>query len=157
MAWLEKDLRQLNNFNSFYVLLKSNVSTEIFPQNTMYIFRNKLNKQYILNDNWHVALCDIQFFLGEPAVIRDHNVYIFCDIITETQIGNTDEQLLRRVAIREHDVSHDWLLVDFQTKYYIPLKTTALNEIGVTIKHTTPGVPGANKPTSLLLHFKKDI
>ena len=156
MTWEYK-----NNFKSFYILLHSNDFLTTFPLNNIFNFRNKLNKQYNLSDNWQVALCDIQLFIGD-TVVAENNVHVFCDIITETQIGTTDEQLLRCIPIRENDITRDWLIIDFQTKYYVPLKTTSLSEIGIRIETTAPVrtysteyLHRQNKNTTLLLHFKK--
>ena len=159
MSWAkENSLRFDRNLNSFYMLLQSNDSSNIFPQNTIFNFRNKLNRQYNLSDDWVVALCDLQLHIGEIQTTAN-NIYIYCDIITETQIGITDEQLLRRVPLKESDISHDWLTKDFQTHYYIPLKTNTLTEIGIQIQQSshTPSLHNrADKNTSLLLHFKKN-
>ena len=133
MAWLQEVNAKFDrNLNSFYILIESK---EAYTQTSELSFRNKLNKQYNLSGNWVVALCDLQLYTGDlhpqPA---GNTVYIFCDIITETQIGKTDEQLLRRVPIRDSDISKGWLVIDFQTPYYIPLKITTLTEIGIRIK-----------------------
>lgn len=156
MAWSqENNIRFDRNLNSFYILLQSDSSINLFPQNSVFNFRSKLNKQYNLNDDWVVALCDLELYLSD-TYLSENNLYIFCDIIAETQVGNTDEQMLRRVPIRKSDVSQDWLKTNFQTLYYIPLKTTTLTEIGIRIEQSAQTLAARkDKPTSLLLHFKK--
>ena len=158
MAWS----RQLesNNFQSFYILLDSGESKEIFPQNNKHSFRNKFNKEYNLNENWTVALCDFQFFIGSEEGIKQNNINVYCNIITETQIGYSDKQLLRRVPIRESDLSRGWLLTNIINPYYLTIKSTVISEIGITIDTSPTEIElqqDSEKETSLLLHFNKKI
>ena len=160
MSWLkEQDLRNTRNLKSFYVLLKSDACIDVFPKNNSTYFRNKLNREYILSDEWSVALCDLQIHKSNIQNL-EKNIWVFCDIITETQIGPTDEQLLRRVPIRENEISRDWFFIDIQNTYYMPLKTTTLTEIGIKIDTAPQNTQLPNiesiGSTSLLLHFKKN-
>ena len=146
--------------DSFYIMLKSDSNITLFPKNNSFEFKTKLNKQYILNDNWQVALCDLHLFLGKQ-VTQTENVWVFSDVVCDTQVGDLDKQLLRRLNNDiKRNTNNTWHYFTLQERQYMPLKISELNVISISIKFTlddSEKLPPTvkNKPTTLMLHFRR--
>ena len=118
--------------DSFYVVLKSDDWNENYPNNNPINFRSKLLNQLNLDYNWEVALCDVQIHKPKKTSVS-HSVWVYCDILVETQIGNRFEPLLRRVPVIS-TLTKLWVMGDIENLYYVKIKQRTFDSIGIVIK-----------------------
>ena len=134
--------------DSFYVVLKSDDWTDNYPDNNSINFRSKFLNHINLDYDWEVALCDAQIYKPKGTSIS-HSVWIYCDILVESQIGNRFEPLLRRMPVISN-LTKLWVMGDITNLYYVKIKQTSFDSIGIVIKED------ASKKSQLLnvpLHF----
>ena len=159
--------------DSFYVVLKSDEWEKNFPDNNSIDFRSKLLDQINFKYEWEVALYDIQVYKPKKEV-TSHSIWVYCDIVVKTQIGDRYEPLLRRVPVLDN-ISKLWLMGDLQIPYYVKVNKSSLDSINIVIKEdatkhsqllaTLParskedkGInwkPEKTTATTLTLHFRK--
>ena len=159
--------------DSFYVVLKSDEWKKNYPDNNSVSFRSKLLNEIDFKYDWEVALCDAQIFKPRGATIS-HSVWIYCDIVAESQIGSRIEPLLRRVSAI-NKISKLWVMVDFKNLEYVKVKQCNFDSIGIVIKEDADKhsqllfsdqlqseqekivswKPSKSTATTLTLHFRK--
>lgn len=85
-----------------------------------------------------------------------HSLFVYCDIVDYSIVGNTRAQLLRMAHIPAESKFGDSIVDRFESPHYLPLSTKEISSIEIDIKDDT------NTPISfefgrvkLVLHFKK--
>lgn len=84
-----------------------------------------------------------------------HTLYIYCDIIEDTLVGDTKAPLLRSTTLQ--GVRGSMTKETYVKPYYHPLKTLSFDTIQCNIKASTGQLAPFNAgQSSLTLHFKRD-
>ena len=156
--------------DSFYLVLNSEACKDYYSTNNGLTFKNKLLNNICLEGTWNVALCDIQIYrqVYPPGTEMMHSLWIYSDIVIDTQIGDLSAPLLKRISLP--DIKNNWLICDIKNFFYVPIRSNFIECIKISIKadisssydtfiEEFPVVSNikrlTRKPTSLTLHFKK--
>ena len=163
MTILTSGLKQvmLPTCNSFYKVLtnQSNTYTKNTPFDFRFAFLEELNFE---TNQWEVALCDIQ--LSRPAgVTFEASLWVYCDIVEETQVGDKKETLLRRISTTSTRGATFYMT--FLDKTYLSIRRTSIREVAISIKglqqkKTTQYTDNSAQikrqlPTTATLHFRR--
>ena len=137
---------------SFYVTVNSDECLQYFPENMPYHFRTHLQSSQYLNGNWKVALLDIQMSeTGKNGRLIKDNLYIHCDVCSESILDGEKENLLRMVkSVRPGKWTQEFL-----HPHYITVNKSEIRDIEFYIKSKTGELLSFfKKPVTLTLHFR---
>jgi hypothetical protein len=85
-----------------------------------------------------------------------HSLFVYCNIVKPSYVGNTYTQLLRLVEIPSDKKFGDQVLIAYPNTYYIPLLTQEFETIEIDIKaETGETVPFEFGRSILTLHFRR--
>ena len=152
--------------DSFYLVLKSNSSENYYQSNNSTQFKNKLLNNISLEGTWSVALCDIQIFKPKKVIVG-HSLWVYTDIVNDTQVGNISAPLLRRITVS--NLRKNWLICEIENLYYMKLRSNFIESIRISIKEDINKIfdsfkegdfssswdPDKETATTLTLHFKR--
>jgi hypothetical protein len=65
------------------------------------------------------------------------SIYVYCDIVEHTFVGDTFAQLLRMVEIPNNTAQDDTIVIKYDRPHYIPLQTRIFDTIRVEVKDDT--------------------
>lgn len=83
---------------SFYMIVNSQQSASVFPDNKPFHFFTHLKLKLALNGVWKVALIDIKIPLNNH-IFEQKDVYSFSNMCGESIIDGVYKPLLRRVCL----------------------------------------------------------
>lgn len=85
------------------------------------------------------------------------SIYVYCDIVEHTFVGDTFAQLLRMVEIPNNTAQDDTIVIKYDRPHYIPLQTRIFDTIRVEVKDDTNKVIPFNSGRVVVkLEFKKE-
>ncbi len=128
---------------SLHVFACSRDSVEVFPKNNAVDFTVRLSKPIHLEGEWSCALVEVQLW-GTPA----EPVYVCCDAIAESPVGESNLPVLRRIRLKTTQISR---------VEYFPVKVRDFNTIRIYFKKTSNQVVQPQSGhTYCTLHFRRD-
>ena len=137
---------------SLRMILSSKDSQNYFS-NTPNSFTVQLNRQIQFDGYWVVALTEFNLSDNIQKSNKGAEIFICCDICQETFVGGKELPLLRRIIL---DGEKESTNIIFTSPYYIPVKTSQLQQIQIYIKDRSGNlVSFQQEQVSLTLHFKK--
>ena len=85
-----------------------------------------------------------------------HSLFVYCNIVKPSYVGNSFTQLLRLVEIPSDKKFGDQVLITYPSTYYIPLLTQEFETIEIDIKSETgETVPFEFGRSIITLHFRR--
>lgn len=134
--------------DEMYILLQSNSSLDIYPNNTPVKFSVGWNRPLLFEGYWKVALTQFH------TLVEDDTRYFFIHTnITQPMICSTEKRPLLRMLSATNDSNE----VSFEVfpRIYIPISATTINniEIEITNEKGEAFKPKANAITFATLHF----
>jgi hypothetical protein len=101
----------------FFLTLFSNVSQNLYPENTVGAFTNELAQsiEFDPNDQWKVGLCE--FSCSRNFAGGSENAIIYCDVIPAQVVGSS---LARCLRTSNYPTSLGQFV--FKIIYYLPWK-----------------------------------
>ncbi len=137
------------------LLIRSDQSNNLFPNNSPYNFRVRLSNPLILEEECRIALLD--YYSNDKITGKKdnrHELYLFCDVCSgDTTTFNNQFCLLRRIFPAKQN---NWNYI-FNPPIYLPLKKNEIFEIEFHIKDETGNdALFLTQPISMTIHLKKN-
>jgi hypothetical protein len=118
-----------------YAVLRSTDGLQYFSGNQPYNFKVSLGKELILDETCVIALAEIHLDSWLKAYKPRHReLYIYCNVVTESLVGNRCEDILRRVHLNTETSHDEGLDLTFSPEFYVPTRTGHYRDIEITIK-----------------------
>ena len=131
-----------------YLFLSSADSQQFFPANNQSDFRVKLDTPIVLDNHWHISLCEITFKLKPSDTSR--SLVVYSSICMPSYISNQSAPVLRRISRKGAQ--------EFVNKQYFPIGRKYIESVDVYIRNERGETPIFNdKPLELTLHLRKSI
>lgn len=135
---------------SFYMIVNSQQSASVFPDNKPFKFFTHLKSKLALNGVWKVALIDIKI-PPNNHMFEQKDVYLFSNMCGESIIDGVYKPLLRRVCLSS---SESDLFYFRHTSYVSVIKNELFDiEFYITDEHGDRA-SFLTRPVTLTLHFK---
>lgn len=106
------------------MVIRSGDCKHIYPDNRVYDFRVNIPKTIHLSGNWNVTLLEFAYQLNKTSPEKD--IYVCCDLCSNTIVGDTEIPLLRRLYLNRKAEN-----LIFSSPYGVPLKTGTIQEIHI--------------------------
>jgi hypothetical protein len=144
--------------NHFYLVLFSNGSQTLYPENSVAAFTAELARPVTLppNERWEVGLCEFTCPPVQEDIFRnvDESIaLIYCDLITPQLLAGT----LTR-AFRTYSYSTKHSRYEFHNIYYLPVEKMSFSNVRIEILQLSGGrVPfkDSKTPSQVVLHFRR--
>lgn len=147
--------------NHFYVVLFSNGSQALYPDNTVAAFTAELARPITLppNEKWEVGLCEFTCPPNQVGTFRISDVVgasvgvIYCDLITPQLVAGSLARALRTYIYPTKQCNYE-----FDRIYYLPVEKMSFSNVRIEILQLSgQRVPfkDSRTPSQLVLHFRR--
>jgi hypothetical protein len=140
---------------TFYITLVIDVSRDLYPNNTIAMFRVRLPRPVeLLKRAWEVEIFELYYPapMSETAV---QPIFVYSDLIEPQMVGDTFARCLRIVHYPPSDGYHT-----FDKVYYVPLEKTDFKTVNLEVL-TNLGervpLPDSTKPLVAVRHFRRRV
>ena len=111
---------------SLRMVFSSSDGLKLFPESKPHDFRVQLNRAINLDGYWVVSLTELSIE-DFKTQIGKKELYIYCDVCSESFTGETEQPLLRRIYLENDNII-------FDNPYYILVKRNDISQLHVYIK-----------------------
>lgn len=135
----------------FYIYLKHNDSSYLYPDNTPLTFTVQLPKTLDLQGEWDVGLWEM---LIDCETSGKRELYICCDCAPMTCVSDTSLRVLRRLTLRQKYNEHEFNPVQYFT---YDASITRRNTIQISILPVRQNISTSLgiKRSECTLHFRR--
>ena len=123
------------------------------------MFNDEIEKPKKSNKRLNRLNKNLKLFLSEqPYDLSSgyHSLFVYCNIVKPSYVGNTYTQLLRLVEIPSDKNFGDQVLITYPNTFYIPLLTQEFETIEIDIKtETGESMPFEFGRSIITLHFRR--